>query len=71
MGKRYIFTYKCCYCGKVLSESYTGEAMGLSCIIQTACDLPKDRQHPGDRTIHLADDHVGIADLIGCKIEED
>ena len=71
MELRYTFTYKCRYCDKLLNEGYTGKAMAMTCLIQTACNLPKDAQHPGDRTIHFATDHVGIADLVGCKIEED
>ena len=71
MEKRYGFTYKCRYCGGLLTDSHTGKAFGLACLIQTSCGLPKDKQHPGDKTIHFTDDHVGIADLVGCKIEED
>ena len=70
MEKRYTFMYKCRYCGGYFNDGYTGKAKGLSCLIQSTCDLPKDKQHPGDKTIHCADDHVGIADLVGCKIEE-
>lgn len=71
MGKLYTFVYKCCYCGEFFNTSYTGESMAISCLAQTACDLPRDKQHPGDRTIHITGDHIGIADLVGCKIKED
>ena len=70
MGKRYIFVYKCRCCGELFNDGCTGKAIGLACLIQSACDLPKDKQHPGDKTVHFTDDHVGIADLVGCKIEE-
>lgn len=70
-NEQYIFTYRCQYCGKEFGESITGKKLAYLCIIQTACDLKKDAQHPGDKTIHYAEDHVGIADLIGCKIEGD
>lgn len=70
MGKLYTFVYKCRYCGDLFDESYTGRGIAVACLLQTACDLPRDKQHPGDRTIHITDDHAGIADLVGCKIED-
>lgn len=71
MGKRYTFVYKCRYCGEIFREAHTGKAIGIACLLQTAYDLPKDKQHPGDRSIHFTNDHAGLADLIGCKIEDD
>lgn len=67
----YIFTYRCRYCGKEFGDAITGKAMATKFLIQTACDLMKDTQHPGEKTIHYAEDHIGIADLIGCKVEGD
>lgn len=64
----YIFTYKCRYCGKEFGNAITGEAMATKFLIQIACDLEKDIQHPGDKSIHYAEDHIGISDLIGCEI---
>lgn len=69
-NKKYIFTYHCRMCNKTYTEGYTGKVLGLACLIQTICELPKDAQHPGDITLHYTDDHVGIADLVGCKIED-
>ena len=66
----YIFTYRCRYCGKEFGDSITCKAMATKFLIQTACNLMKDAQHPGDKTIHYAEDHAGIADLIGCKIDK-
>ena len=70
MENQYHFIYKCRYCGRYFNDGCTGKAMGLSCLIQSICDLPKDKQHPGDKTIHYAENHVGIADLVGCRIED-
>lgn len=67
----YTFTYRCRYCGKEFGDSITGnKAMAAKFLIQTTCDLKKDAQHPGDKSIHYAEDHAGIADLIGCKIDK-
>lgn len=66
----YIFTYRCRYCGKEFGDAITGKAMATKFLIQTACDLKKDVQHPGEKSIHYAEDHIGIADLIGCKIDK-
>ena len=68
--EKYTFVYKCRYCGEVFNEGYTGRGMAIACLFQSACDLPKDKQHPGDKTIHITGDHAGMADLVGCKIEE-
>ena len=70
MEKLYVFVYKCRYCGKLFNDGCTGKAIGIACLIQSACDLPKDKQHPGDKTIHITHDHAGIADLVGCRIED-
>lgn len=67
--ERYVFVYKCRMCGEAFKDQFTGVALATTFIIQSACDLKKDTQHPGDKTIHFAEDHIGIADLIGCKIE--
>lgn len=68
---QYIFTYRCRYCGKVYGDAITGnKAMATKFLIQTACDLKKDIQNPGEKTIHFAEDHNGIADLIGFKIDK-
>ena len=67
--ERYVFVFKCRLCGKSFKDCFTGKALAEKFLIQTACDLKKDIQNPGDKTIHYAEDHVGIADLIGCKIE--
>lgn len=56
-------------CNEVFTEGYTGKRWGLTFIMQTIYKLSQDPQHPGDTTVHYTDDHVGIADLIGCKIE--
>ena len=64
----YIATYRCRYCGKEFGDAITGKAMATKFLIQTTCDLEKDAQNPGEKTIHYAEDHVGIADLIGYKI---
>jgi hypothetical protein len=69
-NKKYIFTYHCRMCNKTFTDAFTGKRIALSCLLQTAYNLPKDSQHPGDITLHYADDHIGIADLVGCKIEE-
>lgn len=65
---KYIFTYRCRYCDKNFGDAITGKAMATKFLIQTACDLKKDIQHPGEKSIHYAEDHIGIADLIGCEI---
>ena len=67
----YIFTYRCRYCGKKFGGAITGKAMATKFLIQTVWELEKDGQHPGDKSIHYAKDHIGIADLIGCKTEGD
>jgi len=65
----YIFTYRCRYCGKTHSHAITGDkGLATYFLYQTACELEKDAQHPGDKTIHFAEDHIGISDLIGCEI---
>lgn len=66
----YIFTYRCRYCGKEFGDGITGKALAAKFLIQTTCDLKKDTQHPGEKAIHYAKDHAGIADLIGCKIDK-
>lgn len=67
----YVFTYKCRYCNEVFSDSCTGKKLATKFIVQTICNLKKDPQHPGELSAHYAVDHIGIADLIGCKIEKD
>ena len=67
----YIFTYRCRYCGKTFPDACTGKTLADRCLIQTACDLKKDAQHPGEKTIHYAEDHTGIADLVGCEIRRE
>ena len=64
----YIFTYRCRYCGKTFGDAITGEALATKFLIQTAYDLEKDAQNPNEKMIHFAEDHIGIADLIGCDI---
>ena len=65
----YIFTYRCRYCGKVYGDAITGnKGLATKFLIQTACDLKKDMQNPGDTSIHYAKDHLGLSDLIGCEI---
>lgn len=65
----YIFTYRCRYCGKTYGDAITGnKGLATGFLIQTAWELKKDVQHPGDKSIHYAEDHIGIADLIGCEI---
>ena len=66
--KEYIFTYRCRYCGEEFGDAITGKKLATICLIQSSCDLPKDKLHPGDTSIHYAEDHIGIADLMGCKI---
>ena len=66
--KEYVFTYRCRYCGKTYGDVITGKALATMFLIQTACELKKDAQHPGDKSIHYAEDHVGLSDLIGCEI---
>lgn len=68
--RKYIFTYRCRLCNKTFTEEYTGKKIAFACLMQTVCELPKDPQHPGDKSFHYADDHIGIADLVGCKIED-
>lgn len=65
-----IFTYRCRYCGKKFGDAITGDKLANKFIIQTVWELKKEAQHPGDKSIHYAEDHYGIADLIGCKIKE-
>lgn len=66
----YIFTYRCRYCNAEFHDSTTGKQLATKFIIQTVCDMKKDPQHPGNLSVHYAKDHVGVADLIGCKIEK-
>ena len=68
-NEEYIFTYRCRYCGEVFGDAITGKKMATICLVQSICDLSKDKQHPGDKSFHYTEDHMGIADLIGCKIE--
>lgn len=67
--ERYAFTYKCRLCGEAFKDSYTGKALATKYIIQSAYGLKGDAQRPSDKTVHYAEDHIGIADLIGCKKE--
>lgn len=68
----YIFTYRCRFCGKTHNDAITGnKGLATKFLIQTICELKKDAQHPGDTSIHYAEDHIGIADLIGCKIAKE
>ena len=64
----YIFTYRCRYCGKVYGDAITGKGLAAKFLIQTVCELKKDAQHTGDKSIHYAEDHIGLSDLIGCEI---
>lgn len=64
----YIFTYRCRYCGKEFSDAITGKALTEKFLFQTVCNLKEGAQHPGEKTMHYTEDHIGIADLIGCKI---
>ena len=69
--ERYVFVYKCRLCGEAFKDSYTGKALATNYIIQSAYGLKKDEQRPSNKTVHFAEDHIGIADLIGCKKEGD
>ena len=68
-NKWYIFTYRCRYCNKEFGDSVTGKQLATKFLIQTICDMKKDPQHPGNLSFHYGEDHIGVADLIGCKIE--
>lgn len=64
----YSFVYRCRLCNKTFTEGYTGKKLAFLCLSQTILEVPKDVQHPGDTTVHYADDHIGIADLVGIEI---
>ena len=65
----YIFSYRCRYCGEKFGDAITGDkGLATKFMIQTAYEMEKDVQHPGNKTIHFAEDHIGISDLIGCEI---
>ena len=66
-NKEYVFTYRCRYCGKVFGDCITGEALATRFLVQIVCELTKDAQCPGEKTTHYAEDHIGIADLMGCE----
>lgn len=67
----YIFTYRCRYCGEKFATGITGsEPLATTFLIQTIRDSVKDAQHPGDLSLHYGENHIGVADLIGCKIKE-
>ena len=68
-SETYIFTYKCRICGAEINGGFSGRATALRMANQTVCELEKSVNHPGNMIIHIANDHLGIADLIGCKIE--
>ena len=67
--ERYLFIYKCRMCGAEINGGFTGRTIALRMINQTVCELEKSVNHPGNMIIHIAKDHLGIADLIGCKVE--
>ena len=59
----YIFTYRCRYCGKTYGGAITGnKGLATNLLIQTVCELE------GDKSMHYAEDHIGISDLTGCEI---
>lgn len=67
--ERYAFTYKCRLCGEAFNDGLTGKTYATRLIMQSAYNLKGDAQRPSDKTVHFAEDHVGIADLVGCKKE--
>ncbi len=72
-NSRYTFMYKCRYCGELFGAAYTGAIMGTRCLVLTTCGdggKEKPAMFPGDLYLHYADGHTGIADFVGCKIEE-
>lgn len=65
----YIFTYRCRYCGKKFGSAITGnEGLASKFLFQTVCNLEEDAQHPGEKSLHYAEDHIGLSELIGCEI---
>lgn len=67
----YKFTYRCRYCGEEFANSVTGsEPLATAMLIQTVCNSVKSAQHPGDLSLHYGENHIGVADLIGCEIKE-
>lgn len=69
----YIFTYKCRFCGQILKDAQTGDKnLAWRCVFGAITDMPANEpQAPTMLSVHTCDDHIGVADFIGCKIEGD
>ncbi len=67
----YKFMYKCRYCGEKFYTSCTIQTIGIQHLLSFAFGKGNDRDDlsPGELFLHRTDDHIGIADFIGCKIE--
>ena len=68
----FVFSYRCRYCGEVFRDAITGnKSIADKYLLQTACNFSKkDMTHPGDKSIHFAANHTGLADLIGYEIRK-
>ena len=68
----YKMKYKCRMCGKEFYDAITGNekiAFGTMIQLTTGSMVSNlDVNCTGLRNVHIAGDHYGIADLIGCEI---
>lgn len=68
----YLFKYRCRYCGEEFTESMTGnERLAFGCVIGVAVGLDKKEPlGPNMMSVHIRENHYGVADFIGCEIKE-
>lgn len=73
--KKYKMAYKCRTCGEVFTMTQTkNEQIAFSTInlITSGMDLITHFGNPvSSKEMHVASDHYGVADIIGCMIEEE
>lgn len=68
----YNFKFRCRYCGEVFTESITGnERLAFRCVIGAILGQKTEPQAPGTMSVHISKNHYGVADFIGCEIEEE
>lgn len=67
--ERYAFTYKFRLCGETYKSGFAGEKIARKSLMLVAIDAFPDKTPPYKFDFHFAEDHIGIADLIGCKKE--
>jgi hypothetical protein len=67
----YIFTYKCRYCGATFKDEVTGEALATKTLIRICSNTSFVAGDINEKIIHYAEDHIGLADMIGCEIAKE